>query len=715
MLPVVVVTLPAPATPNSILGDLSTFFLLSIALCINNLASPFMVSTASRSLTITIAGADYTANLESLSIGFESYASATGIVKKKGEISLVNVPGGGIIDPRLTKRLRAGKLIQVLLDGSPHPLAGEVRILDVSPPDPISDSLPAVEGNLRINLSIGCELAYLSYETKDGPLSGNLFPQYKSAQDAVEFLIKLSYGESYTNPASVDLAALDDNWQVLLDGAKIGGNYIDAAGEIVYSSSLTAPSFLYCDSSNTIRVKALDVAPLAYTSFTLGVDELEYLPQIDVDKMPSVIVGSGVGSLYTQGEALSSSGDVQLLTTNNKTKRINGKNGYTITRADSGFALGRVDIRIYSSEIGDYFYGSKMLDSLGVDINAGTYSPIDPSRKFQWIAQTGTGYTSGIGYMSQLESWGIRDGQYRLLEETYTASTDNGNSFFYQKNALNIDNNFEYVTASASVTQLASAPYRVQSTPFYSDNNVLVHWNLRLDNTSQGDKILSAKYMKILPGPEISDIDAFQGSYEIRYPENYYVIWNADPVTYELRRTDIVSGYGTQKLGYPEYKRTLTKGNPTWRSSNASPVGTAVAPRLLSSEGRSIEVDIQIARVRDSSHAGVLIESEFYIYGGRQYQYSIELPTGIMEPFDSPLDGFVAVEPTQKAYYLADAITWVHDASNDAVGFAGIYLGNSALLDTVPNPPYQPLAEIESLKEDVLGTVNIDVVYGAIA
>jgi hypothetical protein len=85
-----------------------------------------------------------------------------------------------------------------------------------------------------------------------------------------------------------------------------------------------------------------------------------------------------------------------------------------------------------------------------------------------------------------------------------------------------------------------------------------------------------------------------------------------------------------------------------------------------------------------SGQPDTFAEIEGEIINGRQYQYLIEADPNLFLSVTEPLIGVTVIEPTQKRYFLADALTWYHETTESYVAFAAIYAGSSALLGTSP-------------------------------
>ncbi|MGA1256882.1 MAG: hypothetical protein ACO3YX_07725, partial [Candidatus Nanopelagicaceae bacterium] len=105
-----------------------------------------VAATQAQSLTITINGNDWSQNLVSFEIGFESYQQGTGLILKKGSLVLCNIRGDSrAIDPIDQNDFAVGNTVSVKLPGSvAHPLGNSLKILAPPEVSPINSGIPEV-------------------------------------------------------------------------------------------------------------------------------------------------------------------------------------------------------------------------------------------------------------------------------------------------------------------------------------------------------------------------------------------------------------------------------------------------------------------------------------------------------------------------------------------------------------------------------------------
>ena len=79
-----------------------------------------VAATQARAIGLTINSVDYSQYLGKLDIGFDSYSQGTGLVLKKGSLTIANIRGGIAIDPRDNNDFATGNIVTITWNGSPH-------------------------------------------------------------------------------------------------------------------------------------------------------------------------------------------------------------------------------------------------------------------------------------------------------------------------------------------------------------------------------------------------------------------------------------------------------------------------------------------------------------------------------------------------------------------------------------------------------------------
>ena len=250
------------------------------------------MTTKAKPITLLINSVSYSQYLMRAEVGYESYSQGTGLILKKGSITIASISGGRALDPRDNNDFQVGNIVNISYNAAPHPIAAVTRILAPPSVSPIESDLPVLEGNLLLEIPIGCELAYFKTKQADAEATGVTYGNPLNAQNVIINLL-LKAGISGANIGTSSIARFDIDFPY----NKNGGSFIDLAGEFAYSTSeyFLNPSVLYCDRNNIIREKLIKVKTATYPlTITLGLNDREYLPQIDQSIAPGIVNISGI-------------------------------------------------------------------------------------------------------------------------------------------------------------------------------------------------------------------------------------------------------------------------------------------------------------------------------------------------------------------------------------------------------------------------------------
>jgi hypothetical protein len=172
----------------------------------------------------------------------------------------------------------------------------------------------------------------------------------------------------------------------------------------------------------------------------------------------------------------------------------------------------------------------------------------------------------------------------------------------------------------------------------------------------------------------------------------------------------------------PGRKTSLDDRNTTAPGTTSAPdryseTETILSKSLTFGNGTNVkEYNIQISFAWTETQLEAIGLVEGNIINGRQYQYLIECEPGLLSSYDEPLIGVVVVEPSIKRYFLCDALSWVHTATEDYVGMAGIYMGSSTLLGTTPaSSPQSMIGVQESTGSIVVGGNSIQFIVTGVS
>ena len=208
---------------------------------------------------------------------------------KSGSITLVERLGGISLDPRDNNDFRPGKPIAVTWNGAPHPLAGNLLVLEYPTVDTISPDLPFQQGNLIVTIPVACRLKYFSTIEPDDNQSGVEIGAASTGQTVCQKLLEAGGIE----PGDIALGSFDNEFDFPIQ--KQGGGFIDQAGQVCYSArSNRGPSYLYCDQNNAVKAATVNLDSSASITVTLGVNDREYRPLFDGSDPPRVVQAVGI-------------------------------------------------------------------------------------------------------------------------------------------------------------------------------------------------------------------------------------------------------------------------------------------------------------------------------------------------------------------------------------------------------------------------------------
>lgn len=282
-----------------------------------------------RTTTVTVNGRDYSDEFNGLSVGFESYVAATGMIKKTGTLNLCEVRNSAkTLDPRVNRDFFPGAIVNITWNSSPHPLAGEMLLMAPPTASAIDSSLPVVPGNIAVTLELGCNLAYYDVNQPDSDQTG-----FELGDDPIEsislirdFLIYGGISAAYIDPgfsgglfvSGMTETLIGDNYTYAAESVQLafsrlikfpitksGGSFVSLAASLAYSATgvaaetegdppaLPVCGFLFCDNANIVRFHVPEFTGIdsRLSRFTreLGLDELSYEPQIDGQILPGTI------------------------------------------------------------------------------------------------------------------------------------------------------------------------------------------------------------------------------------------------------------------------------------------------------------------------------------------------------------------------------------------------------------------------------------------
>lgn len=667
-----------------------------------------VAAVQARSLIITVNGNDWSQNLVSFEIGFDSYAQGTGLILKKGTLTLCNTSEDNRpIDPIDQSDFDVGNVVEVDIDGvGPHPLGGRLRILAPPEVSPINSGIPEVEGNLVVSLPLGCELAFARTEQSDDDKTGVVLGSTLNTSDVAVNLLR----------AAGVFTSLPFGWyDVSFPYSKNGGGFVDLAGEFIYSSD-TRPRFIYCNSNNNVLSQQV-----SFTAFPvqiiLGENDRLYQRQLDLNGGAGEIFISGIKrNVVDKTEDYPYSEEVLTYTENTLESRTVSTFYFEETIAYPS-PLGSFVFRWMAGI--RYFVEFINIPIVGYDANFQRQQSYTPN-VFGVATPTG----ESITYTARLF-----DNEQRLsveVEATYISANT-----FYPEGWEDIFDPVEEKEELADVTnnQFRLVLSEVKITRYSFENETIIKQSfIHLQNLGLIDRNYDfrTEFRYIIGELEISGMintlflkeerilrwKTLQNG-SVAYSENVRTskMVNTPGLTLPIEERSVLESKATRQIA-----RNISPPAITYWEGRYSVQEEPLSDVYVFGNGNNLKrQSMQMPFVFDESQLENFAKAEGKIINGRQYQYLIECDPDLFLTVTEPLEGVTVIEPTQKRYFLADALTWYHTATEAYVAFAGIFAGSSALEGTTPSSfPVQLIASPPPSGSIVTGGFSlIDTISGS--
>ena len=674
--------------------------------------------TQPRSLTVTIAGTSWSEYLVDLTVSFDSYSQGSGLILKHGTLRLCNIRGGRTLDPRIQSSFNVGDTLTIVWNGSLHPIAGSMRILAPPSVDLIDDSLPAIEGNFIVSIPIGCNLAYWKTNEADDDKTGVTLGNPLGLEVAVANLIRAS---SPSESKAISISSAD--YDLEFSYSKNGGSFIDLAGEFWYASKSQYPSALYCNQSGTIVSKNIQISGLGYSTFILlGTNDREYLPQLDSSFAPGIVRIAGVkrnvtdttlGFPYTDGSIEHSQAPVVELSKVETTynRGDNRSNGYNIDGTIAG-------------TIRNYRYFDKEAFSLSKNI------PRPPKLSYfnsTIIESKLLGIVDSREFDAQFYSNPDRlvytvNAKFSNAKAMYPSGwEDIGDNAF--KNSVIKYANVLYPSEITIVQFKFNGDFISERTTSVFSNLFLIDRNADFETEFDfafAEGMFEPRGIMLLKQQTIEKWKRLNNRYLLSVTSSVPRIVNNPAYVSEL--TDAAQARNDRYLLQSKLTRsqirnqeppsiTYWSGKYTIEEEN---LGSSVT---FGTGSNNKEIALQMPFVFAKSQLDFYAKIEGGITNGRQNQYLVECQPSLFSAITEPLSPVAVTEPSQRSFFLADALTWYHTANEDYVGFAGIYTGSSGSTSaTFPSqfPQNQIVSDDLEAAIGLAGTIRQEVVTGVL-
>ena len=639
-----------------------------------------------RSLIILINGNDWSKNLVSFEIGFESYNQGTGLILKKGSLVLCNtIEDLSPLDPIDQSDFNVGNIVQITIDGfGSHPLGGELKILTVPEVSAIENSLPMVEGNLVVSIPVGCNLAFYRREEPDDDATNVSLGTPRSLSSVVRDCLT----KAELPLAKINTSNLTNTLTATMPFAfsKNGSGFIDFAGELAYSGRVTStisPCVLFCDTSNVAKVKRV-ISPKTDTFtgvlVTIGTSDRGYERQLDLSIAPGIVEMSGLRRVV---------------------KNLTDDYPYTDTTVTGS-----------ESESVTYYKGNAYVGFLPTNSikKPSVLFDGDPFPPFPF---------AGFPAITQGDLTFVRRSGETSSEEWIGVFTDKDGYIVYEFQIRYVEAEILYPGGWQSSSSAADAILRANTLTI----SEAVVTTFSLSTKGQVLKKTTINYLNLFKAqPSAVFAYDFSVGFPNTFPMRAVVMSKKTVETWteiNQNKSDLVKRYAYK---VSEFSPRIIN-NPTYESDQEFPSLDAERADRWKQEVRVTIVNKRdttppqaqqwtgIYQVEEEQITGkkvfgtglnvkpyrlqspfwfssaqpdIFAEIEGEVINGRQYQYLIQCDPSLFLSVTEPLKGVTVLEPLQKRYFLADALTWYHTATETYVAFAGIYAGSSAVEDTSP-------------------------------
>jgi len=615
-----------------------------------------VAQTQAREIRLRINGVNYDEYLIDFSIGFESWQQGKGILKKSGELKIGSIRNGRAIDPRDNQDFAPGNEVTIQVrrwitfgEFIPHPLAGKLLILSPPTIEPIVSSAPVVEGNLILSIPVGCALNYYTSNQPDDDKSEVILGVSKPVAEIIQNILlagnvppaniggTIAGGSVFTSPFTINFPL-----------PKQSSGFVDLAGELTYCTA--APGYLYCDNENNIQIKELDLDAGSTITVTLGVNDREYVPQLDGSLPPLKVRAVGI-----------------------KKQAIRDSECQT-----SRFEI--PDILKQSSEICKYEYGGH-----NIIVNL-------PPAENELLGGKSIYMTGYRVVRSESETQGFIESAWRLTTRVINYKV------FFELNLL-----YEYIQ-EFNVRGVV-APDLTDQTPLNSGYDYILEKSrvefteYNYDNLGNVKELLINEWQCKVAISKDSFTDPYDAqAFTLAHSRDYRGRWKAKGGNWTEEVVERKSRALVEQ-GFTESDRSSATPYdlvPTVESRTAiSDTGQTVPPKPETWNGLESEQEEQLEGIAEFTNGKgeltitvpyaftvqqleKLAQFEGEIVWGRAYQYLIECDPTLMQYQQSPVPIVRVHGAGENRVFMADSIQWYHQKNQDYVGFAGVYLGGSS-------------------------------------
>jgi len=672
-----------------------------------------VANVAALPLVITVNSIDWSQNLVSLEIGWDSYEQGNGLILKKGTLTLCNILGDSkLIDPIDQDDFVPGSIVTVSITGvGAHPLAGKLRILAPPEVSAINQGIPEIEGNLVVAIPVGCELAYFKTQEPDSDATGVTLGTDKQLNLVIRDLLRAA-GIPSVDLGFANLSPLT-TYSIAFPYSKNGGGFVDLAGEFAYVGQASAISALYCNKNNYLRVATLpDITKIASDgTIVLGTDDREYARQLDSTLAPGEIEIDGIQRSVEDRTLEYPFTDIveeeQALYTNTD----NGDGTQTTTTT---IVTVRTEKTYYYAEGVVPWHIIKTIENFTPALAWPASRRFDQLGFLDYSAYQGT---ETVTYQDGVETG--REYQFSLFD-SYDRLACEVSYVGVQAVTLYPDGWEEAGSTPTTQNDINEAanrvvPSEIVVTKFFFTDDLITkrvsttYANLFLIDRSAdfGDGFTVYRNVQTIhfaPDFYWAFTEYFIGGYNLGVKQIKTETWKLNSKRWvydvEIQVPLIINNPGfvgnpndragnrtiklsiSPKASIPSSTSILARDTQppgiTYREGRYRLTETQLTGRAVFGTGANAKrYKIQSPFWMSATQPDRFAQIEGQIINGRQYQHIIEAQPSLFTSIEKPLALFRVIEPSKQRFFLCDSLTWFHSATEAYVAFAGILVGSA--------------------------------------
>jgi hypothetical protein len=643
-----------------------------------------VASVAAQSITVSVGGVGLTQCLVSLEVGWDSYEQGSGLLLKKGTLTVCNVLGGPTLNPMNQDGFLPGKIVTI----GGHPMVNIMRVLAPPEVSSINSGIPQLEGNLVVSIPIGCELAYRKTKEPDRDATGVTLGTPKNLGLVIVDLLTAA-----GIPGS-NIGTISSDYSIDWPYSKNGGGFVELAGEFAYVSSGNGVSFLYCDRGNVINLKTIpNTATVSGgIAVTLGTNDRDYRWQLDSSLAPGEVEISGIRrysediskeypftdtvieeeTIFTNEEVEQPGGGVEFVTTSTTVNMETSKTYYYaeeklpslnpyIFDFDPHYGFISISNRDYKSHSGTVTRVKQNGKQISVAYQFSLYDYDDRLRieiQSQYVLARDmypSDWEDQVAALDAGDIWDISKA-IRIRNKADSLFPSQISVVFFKHNSSSVVRKVSWVFSNYYLLDRAASLAEQFSWAFdYSFNMVTKEYKKETWKQKNGRWVYSTETRS----PVIVVNPGFQSNSETASIIRSEKLSMTSKATAPSSSTVLARDTQPPGITYWEGKFQIRENQLTGRAYFGTGENTK-------------RYKVQSPFWMDTAQPDKFAQIEGQIINGRQYQHLVEADANSTSS-DEPLIGASVAGNT----FLADSLTWFHTPTETYVAFAGILTGGS--------------------------------------